>query len=338
MAEKDNTEIDNKNCSVNFDCDIFGDDDDDIIAQAFEDSLLVENVDTKKSEVSVLNHGSKDPKEGGQSHSHPSVPESTPLESLPGFDEDAGRTWIYPINYPIRDYQYCIVEKALYKNTLVSLPTGLGKTFIAAVVMYNFYRWYPQSKIVFMAPTKPLVAQQVEACFNIMGIPQEDTSQMTGTMSLENRAKAWTQKRIFFLTPQVLTNDLTRGVCPGTLIKCLVLDEAHRATGNYSYCQVIHVLRQHRHDFRILALSATPGTDVRAVQQVLTNLMISHIELRSEDSPDIQAYVFHRSIEKIVVPLGNELSILKKRYLNVRKYHYSVYFFFNSLQIVVSCH
>ncbi|XP_053642041.1 Fanconi anemia group M protein isoform X3 [Cherax quadricarinatus] len=323
MAEKDNTEIDNKNCSVNFDCDIFGDDDDDIIAQAFEDSLLVENVDTKKSEVSVLNHGSKDPKEGGQSHSHPSVPESTPLESLPGFDEDAGRTWIYPINYPIRDYQYCIVEKALYKNTLVSLPTGLGKTFIAAVVMYNFYRWYPQSKIVFMAPTKPLVAQQVEACFNIMGIPQEDTSQMTGTMSLENRAKAWTQKRIFFLTPQVLTNDLTRGVCPGTLIKCLVLDEAHRATGNYSYCQVIHVLRQHRHDFRILALSATPGTDVRAVQQVLTNLMISHIELRSEDSPDIQAYVFHRSIEKIVVPLGNELSILKKRYLNVLKVYIS---------------
>ena len=47
----------------------------------------------------------------------------------------------------------------------MTLPTGLGKTFIAAVVMYNFYRWYPQGRIVFMAPTKPLVAQQVLIIF-----------------------------------------------------------------------------------------------------------------------------------------------------------------------------
>ena len=56
----------------------------------------------------------------------------------------------------------------------------MGKTFIAAVVMYNFYRWYPQGKIVFTAPTRPLVAQQIEACFNIMGIPQSHMAEMTG--------------------------------------------------------------------------------------------------------------------------------------------------------------
>ena len=102
------------------------------------------------------------------------------VEVIPGFDLEAGNVWIYPTNYPIRNYQYDIVEQALYKNTLVTLPTGLGKTFIAAVVMYNFYRWYPQGKVIFMAPTKPLVAQQIEACFNIMGIPQSDTAEMTG--------------------------------------------------------------------------------------------------------------------------------------------------------------
>ena len=102
-------------------------------------------------------------------------------ELIPGFDEDAGQTWIYPINYPIRDYQFNIVHKALFKNTLVSLPTGLGKTFIAAVVMYNMYRWYPRGKVVFMAPTKPLVAQQIEACYKIVGISQEVMGEMTGT-------------------------------------------------------------------------------------------------------------------------------------------------------------
>ena len=99
---------------------------------------------------------------------------------IPGFDCSAGNSWIYPTNYPVRDYQFNIVQKALFHNTLVSLPTGLGKTFIAAVVMYNFYRWYPQGKIIFMAPTKPLVAQQIDACYDIMGIPQQDTAEMTG--------------------------------------------------------------------------------------------------------------------------------------------------------------
>ncbi len=108
------------------------------------------------------------------------IPEATSIEDIPGFDTDAGKMWIYPTNYPVREYQFNIVQSALYKNTLVVLPTGLGKTFIAAVLMYNFYRWYPRGKVVFMAPTKPLVAQQIEACYNIMGIPQYDTAEMTG--------------------------------------------------------------------------------------------------------------------------------------------------------------
>ncbi len=114
--------------------------------------------------------------------SHSVLNSSIIEDDIPGFDPEAGELWIYPTNYPIRDYQFNIVQKALFTNTLVCLPTGLGKTFIAAVVMYNFYRWYPNSKIVFLAPTKPLVTQQIEACYNVMGIPQEHAAEMTGKM------------------------------------------------------------------------------------------------------------------------------------------------------------
>ena len=107
---------------------------------------------------------------------------ATKIVHLPGFDSEAGRIWIYPTNYPVREYQLRIVQQALVRNTMVTLPTGLGKTFIAAVVMFNYYRWYPTSKIVFMAPTKPLVAQQIEACHGVMGIPVEDTAEMTGRL------------------------------------------------------------------------------------------------------------------------------------------------------------
>lgn len=98
----------------------------------------------------------------------------------PGFDPSAGRVWIYPTNYPVRQYQLQICEAALLRNTLVCLPTGLGKTFIAAVLMYNYYRWFPAGKIVFMAPTKPLVAQQIQACYGVMGIPQQHMAELTG--------------------------------------------------------------------------------------------------------------------------------------------------------------
>lgn len=56
----------------------------------------------------------------------------------------AAKTWIYPAGVRERAYQVAIIERALLHNTLVCLPTGLGKTFIAAVVMYNFFRWFPE--------------------------------------------------------------------------------------------------------------------------------------------------------------------------------------------------
>ncbi|CAH1263455.1 FANCM [Branchiostoma lanceolatum] len=247
----------------------------------------------------------------------PVTTECTPLEDLPGFDISAGKLWIYPTNYPVREYQYNIVHQALFKNTLVTLPTGLGKTFIAAVVMYNFYRWYPMGKVIFMAPTKPLVAQQIEACFNIMGIPQKDTAEMTGSMPPAERKRAWQEKRVFFLTPQVMVNDLSRGACPAEDVKCLVVDEAHKALGNHAFCQVVQELIKFTMQFRVLALSATPGGDLKGVQQVLSNLLITHVELRSEDSVDIQPYTHERKVEKIVVPLGDQLKQLQNRYLAV---------------------
>lgn len=102
-------------------------------------------------------------------------------------------TYIYPTNHPKRDYQFEIIRNCFLDNTLVALPTGLGKTFVAGVVMLNckrylvttslicaVYRWFPTGKIVFLAPTRPLVAQQIEACQLSCGIPSRDAAIMTG--------------------------------------------------------------------------------------------------------------------------------------------------------------
>ncbi|XP_035183493.1 Fanconi anemia group M protein, partial [Oxyura jamaicensis] len=245
------------------------------------------------------------------------APAPAPAPSAAGFCAAAGALWIYPTNLPVRGYQLRMAHAALLANTLLCLPTGLGKTFVAAVVMYNFYRWFPSGKVLFLAPTKPLVAQQMEACARLMGIPARHMAEMTGGTQALSRRDLWATKRVFFLTPQVMVNDLSRGSCPSGDIKCLVIDEAHKALGNHAYCQVVKELSKYTNQFRILALSATPGSDTKAVQQVISNLLIAQIELCTEDSPEIQPYSHERQVEKIVVPLGEELTEVQNAYIQV---------------------
>ncbi|KAI9347922.1 hypothetical protein DFJ73DRAFT_760943 [Zopfochytrium polystomum] len=223
------------------------------------------------------------------------------------FDPEAVKTWQYPTNRPIRDYQYNMVQTSLFTNTLIALPTGLGKTFIAAVVMFNYFRWFPEGKIVFMAPTKPLVAQQIEACYQITGIPQDVTDEMTGVAAPELRQKSWHSKRVFFLTPQVMQNDLKKEICPSEKVVLVVVDEAHRALGKHAYCEVVKILKDQNAHFRILALTATPAAEVKTVQSLIQNLLISKIEIRTEDSLDIRPFTFKRKLEVVVVQPSEDI-------------------------------
>ncbi|XP_001660079.2 uncharacterized protein LOC5571977 [Aedes aegypti] len=236
-----------------------------------------------------------------------------------GFDNNAGSSWIYPTNYPVRKYQYSIVQAALFKNTLVVLPTGLGKTFIAAVVMYNLYRWYPTGKVIFMAPTRPLVNQQIEACYKIMGIPKEDTAEMTGKQQRKNRTGLWQSKRVFYVTPQVVLADINSPEqnFPINEVKLVVVDEAHKAKGRYAYTEVIKAIASTNRNFRVLALSATPGRTLEDVAEVIKNLLISHIEVRWENSIDVSPYTFKKNIRTVVIPLGPNLSRIREHYLQI---------------------
>ncbi|XP_026411548.1 DEAD-box ATP-dependent RNA helicase FANCM-like isoform X2 [Papaver somniferum] len=267
----------------------------------------------------------KQPQVENRSFSHQNEPIHV-VENQGGFNEqgeevchsrvdlEAAKTWIYPDNdkIPRREYQLSITKTALFSNTLIALPTGLGKTLIAAVVMYNYFRWFPEGKIVFTAPSRPLVMQQIEACHNIVGIPQEWTIEMTGQMTPPKRACCWKDKRVFFVTPQVLEKDIQSGTCLVKNIVCLVIDEAHRATGNYAYCVVVRELMAVPVQFRILALTATPGSKQQAIQNVINNLHISKLEYRNDDHPDVCPHVHDRKLELIEVPMSDDAIEINK--------------------------
>ncbi|KAF2013411.1 P-loop containing nucleoside triphosphate hydrolase protein [Aaosphaeria arxii CBS 175.79] len=230
-------------------------------------------------------------------------------------DPEAMKTWVYPINLgTIRDYQFNIVARGLFHNLLVALPTGLGKTFIAATIMLNWFRWTTEAQIVFMAPTRPLVAQQVQACFGIAGIPRSQTSMLTGGVKTGLRADEWAHKRVFFMTPQTLLNDLKSGIADPKRIVLLVVDEAHKATGSYAYTEVVSFMRRFNPSYRVLALTATPGSDVESVQKVIDGLDISRIEIRTENSLDIKTYVHKRKVETQVFDRSDEMDLCMELY------------------------
>ncbi|KAJ9500103.1 3'-5' DNA helicase [Exophiala xenobiotica] len=225
-------------------------------------------------------------------------------------DREAMGTWVYPTNLGrIRDYQFNIVQKGLFHNLLVALPTGLGKTFIAATIMLNWFRWTKDAQMVFVAPTKPLVSQQIDACFNIAGIPRSQTTMLTGEVSPGIRAEEWQEKRVFFMTPQTLINDLKNGMADPKKIVLVVVDEAHKATGNYAYVEVIKFLRRFNTSFRVLALTATPGATVEAVQEVIDGLGIARTEIRTEESLDIREFVHTRNVETQVFDNSEEITM-----------------------------
>ncbi|KAK7541050.1 uncharacterized protein J3D65DRAFT_567588 [Phyllosticta citribraziliensis] len=225
-------------------------------------------------------------------------------------DQEALETWVYPTNIgTIRDYQYNIVHRGLFHNLLVALPTGLGKTFIAATVMLNWLRWTKKAQVIFVAPTKPLVSQQVEACLNIAGISRSQTTLLTGDTSPALRQQEWETKRVFFMTPQTVVNDLAKGIADPKKIVLVVFDEAHRATGAYAYVEIVKFIRRFNTSFRILALTATPGATVEAVQKVIDSLEISKVEIRTENSLDIRQFVHSRHVEKSVLRENRDILV-----------------------------
>ncbi len=76
---------------------------------------------------------------------------------------------------------YNIVQKALFNNVLVALPTGSRQDLHRRRRHPQLFRWFPDGKIVFLAPTKPLVDQQKTACHRICGLPWDCAIDLTAT-------------------------------------------------------------------------------------------------------------------------------------------------------------
>jgi ERCC4-related helicase len=197
-----------------------------------------------------------------------------------------------------RAYQVNIARACLERSTLVVLPTGMGKTVIAAMVVAEVLR-RKGGKVLFLAPTKPLVEQHAASLRNLLVVDR--IALFTGEVtSPEERELLWRENKIIVSTPQVIRNDLRAGRITLEDVSLLVSDEAHRAVGDYAYVDVAAAYTEIPNRL-VLGMTASPGSSAEKILEVCENLGITAVEIRTEYDPDVVPYLHDLVVEPIRV-------------------------------------
>ena len=215
---------------------------------------------------------------------------------------------VKPNTIKLRRYQESAVARAIDANTLVVLPTGLGKTMIAAMVAAYRLHKFSDSKVLFLAPTRPLAVQHQKTFEDILTITETVT--LTGKDAIKKRSELWNANKIIFATPQTIENDITRGLDLGD-VSLIIFDEAHRAVGDYSYVYIAEEYMKKAKDPLILGLTASPGSDTEKVKVICQNLLIERIEAKTEHDADVKPHIQMVKTRWVKVDLPTEFIRVK---------------------------
>ncbi len=213
---------------------------------------------------------------------------------------------LLPVGITARKYQQSIADSAINSNTLVVLPTGLGKTTVALLVSIERLAKYPKSKAIILAPTKPLVLQHQE--FFKQHYPNANAipTNLTGESPPNTRTSSFQESSLIFATPEVIRNDVIRGRYDLADVSLIVFDEAHRCVRDYAYSEVAAFYKSQATNPLILGLTASPSARKTKIEEICDKLAIVNVESRIETDEDVTPYVKEVSVnwERLQLPSG----------------------------------
>ena len=215
--------------------------------------------------------------------------------------------FIKPETVEYRKYQLDISEVASKKNTLVVLPTALGKTVIAIMCACKVLNIQKGSKVLIMAPTRPLVLQHRSSFLKLTGFNESEVVWLTGTIPKGERELIWSgDAKILVATPQVVRNDLSSKTLKLDNFSLVIFDECHRATANYAYTTISEVYARQKDHPLILGMTASPGADEQKIRDVCNSLFIERVECRTENDEDVKPYLNEVTLKMMEVDLPKE--------------------------------
>lgn len=206
-----------------------------------------------------------------------------------------------------REYQVKIFENVKDKDSLVVLPTGLGKTMIAVFLIC--WTLENEKKALMMAPSRPLCKQHLDFLLDKTKLQKNEVELLTGELyTPDERKEIWKGKaKVFLATPQTVNNDLHE--IPLSSIHLMIFDEVHRATGDYAYVEIAKACKE---KMRFLGLTASPGNSYEKLIEVCANLEMENIEVRNETDEDVRPYISDKMIRWTEIEKNEEFVIMEK--------------------------
>jgi len=224
---------------------------------------------------------------------------------------------IKPEKIESRLYQQVLAAEVLKKgNSMIVAPTALGKTIVAALVSAERLKNIPHSKILMLAPSKPLAVQHEESLREFLKAP---VTVLTGSVPPDKRINLWNKSQIISATPQTVESDVIAGRYNLKDVSLLIFDECHRGIGNYAYVFLANRYIAEAVNPLILGLTASPGGEEEKISSVCENLFISEVMVKTEEDVDVRPYFKPVEIKWVRVELGNKQKEIKKHLDKVLK-------------------
>ncbi len=217
---------------------------------------------------------------------------------------------IKPDTVEQRLYQLNLAGTALSASSLVVLPTGLGKTIIALLVIVSRLEKIG-GKVLILSPTKPLVEQHASFLKKALLLPEEEILTFTGSLPPAKREEMWKNGKVIVSTPQVIENDLLTKRIDLNDVSHITFDEAHRAVGNYAYTYIAEKYFEQADNPLILGITASPGSNNEKISEVCEALHVQSVAVKTETDSDVAPYVHEKEIEWKRVKLPDELKDIK---------------------------
>ena len=216
---------------------------------------------------------------------------------------------IRPKTAEARTYQQILAADVLKDgNTMIVAPTALGKTLVAVLVAADRLDKLKKSKVLVLAPSKPLAIQHEEN-FRKFLIPK--VTSITGAVKTEERTKRWNESQIICATPQTVESDLLNDRYSLENVSLVVFDECHHGVGSYSYVYLATRYVREAKNHLILGLTASPGYDKSKINEVCQNLFIQQVRIKTEDDVDVKPYFNPIKIDWVQIELGKDLEKIK---------------------------
>ncbi len=204
-----------------------------------------------------------------------------------------------------RGYQLNIVESIyIGKNSLVVLPTGLGKTLIAVLAIAKAI--YGGKKALILAPTKPLSEQHYNTLARLMTLSMDEVLLLTGKTKASERTKLVQGAKVIAATPQTVANDLRAARLDIREFGVVIFDECHKAVGKYAYTYIADECKLR--GIQLIGLTASPGSSRDKIKRIVDTLGIENIEIRTSMDPDVTPYVMDKSTMIMYVDRGGTVS------------------------------